>query len=148
MASKYDKPEWRTTPVRAQIDEALREVDQIKQVLQSLRSKAPQLDHWYQARKVALTDPGKDRALSNMRLLGDWQGNLAKVELDKLDGWVKSLLESELGLQAMVTGGSAFSGDVMPFYVNRSRWYEAEFKSWQSIRSQYLMFGLNDPARK
>ncbi|MGL4240926.1 MAG: hypothetical protein ACRCTI_07420, partial [Beijerinckiaceae bacterium] len=110
--SKYDTPEWRKSPIRAQLREALNEIEHLRAALQNLDRRAALLDRMHSGsvahRSVALAarlvglNAGEqaNRAASLNMATAGWAQ--AVSELVKIEGWMKSLNESEIGLFAML----------------------------------------------
>lgn len=136
MAWKYDRPEWKKTPVAAQVREALREVEQVKMVLLSLQHKATQFDEYFQQRAGYLKQRvGKGLKKQQADLLekaektmGNWSLEAARADLVRLDGWMKSLTESEMGLHSLLSPG--YSGPATDFVVKRSIFVKEEGRRW------------------
>lgn len=138
--SKYETPQWRNAPIRAQINEALSEVEQVKTVWRDLLRIADTLDEYHRnvirQKRIDLgnkASPGKDLyiKLANGAL---WT---AERELKRLDGWMISLCESEIGLQAMLS--ASFSGPRIfqqmrneQLTLQADRWELRKVSSWQT----------------
>jgi hypothetical protein len=144
--SKYSTPEWRKTPIRAQIDEALREVEQVKAALLALKSKATQLDEFHRMRvgyvKNRPKTPDNDMAAQEkawkpIAKMGEWAQSTATGELSRLDGWMKSLVESELALNTLLSP-SGTQGAVN-YMVDRSNFLKKQTDSWLQIRWPMLL---------
>ncbi len=154
MTYKYERPEWKKTPIRAQIDEALREVEQVRSVLLALRNKAAQLDEYHQLRMGyvkqrptgELSDADRDKAWKPVMKMGEFARSHAAGELSQLDGWMKSLTESELALNVLrspsITGGGS------DFVVKRSIFLKEQGQAWTGIRAPAILFDLMGGPRK
>ena len=109
--SKYDLPEWQSAPVRAQISEALRELAQLRVVWQELLEMSGSLDDYHrEVIKTKRNELGKvpiDK-MSYSRLALGAQG-MAEGQLKRLNGWMISLCESEIGLRAMLDASFAWA---------------------------------------
>lgn len=109
--SKYETPQWRNAPIRAQINEALKEVEKVREVWADLLKIADTLDEFHRNMiKQKRIDLGKNAAPDKALYLKLANGAqwMAEQELKRLDGWMISLCESEIGLQAMLS--ASFNG--------------------------------------
>lgn len=148
---KYDSPEWKYDPIRTQIREALKEVEQVRSALMALERIVPSLESY---RKEALSrstplkgSTGKDtigESVSKGLVQGVAQGmarestmsvqnaalRFAEVELSRLKGWMESLCESELGLIAILSGN--FNSRM--FVAQRTVFLGQEAQKWERRR--------------
>ena len=127
---KYETPEWRNAPIRAQINEALREIEQLKTVWRDLLRIADTLDEYHRNMiKQKRIDLGNkvspDKHLYTK--LADGAQWTAERELKRLDGWMISLCESEIGLRAMLS--SSFNGPRI-FQVMRNEQLTLQADRW------------------
>jgi hypothetical protein len=150
MSYKYNRPEWRKAPVRAQIDEALREVEQVKSALLSLRNKAAQLDEYHririeyvrQSRGIRATNgPARDKAWRPVMKMGEYAQMDAANDLARLDGWMKSLNESELGLHVMLS--PSYSREGADFVAKRTAFLKKQGEDWVSQHMVVLLYEMN-----
>jgi hypothetical protein len=113
--SKYSDPLWQTNPVLAQIREALSEVEHIRAALKALEAKA-------------MAFPGPLKQEPGFLHLG---GLLNAVGLTRLDGWSKSLTESEIGLWTMLE----LDGHFARFFADqRKRFIDQQVLKWSAMK--------------
>ena len=142
--SKYNRPEWVSTPISAQISEALKEVEQVRSALMALQSKAAQLNEYHQMRveftKQQMSQPSlsaadKQKLQNAVAKIGNFGVPDAGKDLERLDRWFKSLLESEMGLHALI------KGDVSQLAAALETFVKDESMAWQTIRRPAFLFG-------
>ena len=113
--SKYSDPLWRTNPVLAQIREALSEVEHIRAALKVLEARA-------------IASPGPAEATPDFPHL---KGLLNAIELTRLDGWSKSLTESEIGLWTMLE----LDGHFARFFADqRKKFIDQQVLKWSAMK--------------
>ncbi|GEM_PF-3401544 len=115
----------------------MKELEQIKAVLLALQHKATQFDDYYNKRVAFMKQRmgKKDAAAAAaawkaQNKMGQWAQESAAGELARLDGWMKSLNESEMGLHALLSEG--LSGPSAYFAAKRSAFLQAEASKWNN----------------
>lgn len=127
--SKYETPQWRNAPIRAQINEALREVEQVKAAWRDLLRIADTLDEIHRnVIKQKRVDLGK--SLAYLKVANGAYLTAGK-ELKRLEGWMISLCESELGLHAML---SPSFGEPRWFQQERNEKMSQQAQRWTHLR--------------
>ncbi len=144
MASKYASAEWKKAPIRAQIDEALKEVEQVKAALLALKSKAAELDEYHQIRvayaKQQSGGADRDKAWKPVAKMGEFARTTATGELLRLEGWMKSLIESELALNTLLSPSG--SSGAIDYMVSRTSFIKDQADSWVKFRWVSLVLDL------
>ncbi len=109
--SKYSDPLWQTNPLLAQVREAQKEVEHIRAALRELEQVAT---------RFGATQSNFSDMLVQM-------GSM--FPLARLDGWCKSLAESEIGLWAMTSKGQAGRA----LLQERKRFLDEQYMKWTII---------------
>lgn len=146
---KYASPEWQETPVLAQIREALREVEHVRNALLAMERNAMASENLHKAgmanRAFASVNqklgqagvPGADKLAEAQQKSAGMAGMMSvainQQHMQQLNGWMQSLSESEMGLRVLLaphdSGGTAHT-----FAADRARFLQEQAQKWRSLR--------------
>jgi len=116
----------------------------------ALQSKATQLNEYHQMRveftKQQISQPSlsaadKQKLQNAVAKNGSFGVLAAGKDLQRLDGWFKSLLESEMGLHAPI------NGDVSQLAAALETFVKGESMAWQTIRRPAFLSGSYGASR-
>ena len=151
---KYHTPEWKKTPVQAQIREALKEIEQVRAAWKALEKIAVHIEIKYQAALEAKHRWAEGRRGDNVaKIAAEFSftrstelsmGGLriAEDQLKQLKQAMLDLCESEMGLFALMTPGFTAANW---FLVERKSYLEREAAKFEQFKMAAAIKGFALP---